>query len=90
MMVSYHGLLRDVTRKAHEERVLPAATLGDLLHDLVAAYGPKFAQWVMPEGARPGSAIILVDGQDLRGLRGFETPLKPDTEIVIFPPLAGG
>jgi molybdopterin synthase sulfur carrier subunit len=90
MMLSYFALLRDVTRKANEEWTRPAATLGDLLRDLVAAYGPPFGRWVMVDGGQFGPAVVLVDGQDARGLQGLETPLKPDSDIVIFPPLAAG
>ena len=90
MKLSYFALLRDVTRKANEEWTRPAATLDDLLRDLIAVYGAKFAGWVMPDGVHIGSAVILVDGQDVRGQQGLETPLGPDSDVVIFPPLTWG
>jgi molybdopterin converting factor small subunit len=44
----------------------------------------------MPGGKGAGLALILVDGQDARGLQGLDTPLGPESRISIFPPLAGG
>ena len=90
MMLSYFALLRDVTRKVNEEWTRPAATLGDLLHDLIATYGPGFGRWVLPDGAHLGLAMILVDGRDVRNGQGLETRLRPDSDIILFPPLAGG
>jgi len=90
MMLSYFASLRDVTRKANEEWTRPAATLGDLLRDLIAAYGPPFGRWVLLDGASVGPAVVLIDSQDSRGLQGLATPLKPNSDIVMFPPLTGG
>jgi len=90
VVLSYFALLRNVTHTAEEEWKRPAATLGDLLADLVAKYGAQFASWVMPEGKGAGLALILVDGRDSRSLQGLDTPLGPESKISIFPPLAGG
>ena len=90
MVLSYFALLRNVTRTSEEVWTRPAATLGDLLADLVAKYGKPFASWVMPEGKGAGLALILVDGQDCRSLQGLATPLGPGSRVSIFPPLAGG
>jgi len=90
MMLSYFALFRDVTRKPGEEWKRPAATLGELLRDLVAAYGPPFGRWVMAEDGSPGPAVILIDGQDVRDLQGLETPLTSGADVVFFSPLTGG
>jgi molybdopterin synthase sulfur carrier subunit len=90
MMLSYFGSLRDVTHKPSEQWTRPAATLGDLLKDLIAAYGPTFGRWVLPDGVHLGTAVILIDSEDARSLRQLETPLKADSEVTIFPPLGGG
>ena len=89
-MLSYFAVLREVTHTSAEEWTRPAATLRDLLHDLVARYGPRFGRWVLPDGEHTGLAIVLVNGSDVRGLQGLDTPLKPNSEICIFPPVAGG
>lgn len=90
MKISYFALLRTATRKHDEDWTRPAPTLRVLMRDLAAEYGPEFARWVMKDGELSGLAIILVDGRDVRGLQGLDTPLTPDSNVFIFPPLAGG
>lgn len=90
MRVSYFATLRAVTHRAEEDWARPAATVGALLQDLVAAYGHEFARWVLPDGRSPGLAILLVNGVDVRSLQGLDTPLQPGDHVFIFPPVAGG
>ncbi|BAI75133.1 protein (plasmid) [Azospirillum sp. B510] len=90
MKISYFALLRDATRKHSEVWERPAPTLRVLMDDLAAEYGANFARWVMKNGELAGYAIILVNGKDVRGLQGLDTPLAADSDVFIFPPLAGG
>ncbi|HYH38538.1 MAG TPA: MoaD/ThiS family protein [Azospirillum sp.] len=90
MKISYFALLRTATNKTQEEWTRPAATVRDLLRDLVAEYGPAFARWIWKDDELSGFAIVLVDGHDIRSRQGLDTPLTPDSEVFIFPPLAGG
>ena len=62
-----------------------------LLNDLCRQYGASFRKWMLtPEGELSDIAIVLVNGQDVRHSGRLETPLSPDDEIFIFPPVAGG
>ncbi|MEI2387660.1 ubiquitin-like small modifier protein 1 [Breoghania sp. JC706] len=90
MKVRYFALLRDITGCKEEEWTRPADTVGGLIHDLVARYGSSFERWVMKDGKIWDLVMILVNGRDVRQMSGFETPLKPDDTIVIFPPVGGG
>jgi molybdopterin synthase sulfur carrier subunit len=90
MMVQYFALLRDVTGKKEEDWRQPEATLGDLLHALVAKYGRAFERWVLKDGDLWNLVIILVNGRDVRHLRRLATPLAPTDTVVIFPPVGGG
>jgi sulfur-carrier protein len=89
MKLSYFAMLRQITRKEHEDWNRPTATLGDLLRDLIAKYGHEFEHWVCENGDL-GLAIVLINGRDARHTGGLHTPLKPEDNIVIFPPVAGG
>ncbi len=90
MKIEYFAMLRQVTGKTQEQWNRPAATLGDLMGDLCSKYGDGIKRWLY-EGDRLSTiAIIMVNGRDVRHLQGFETPLKPDDTVVIFPPVAGG
>jgi len=90
MKISYFALLRDATKKNQEVWSRPVGTVRDLLRDLAEEYGAEFSRWVLKGGELAGFAIVLVDGRDVRSLQGLDTPLKPDSEVFIFPPVAGG
>ncbi len=90
MKILYFAMLRDVTCKSEETWTRPAATLGELVHDLVATYGKGFERWLVADGKMSDLAIIMVNGQDVRHLQGFDTPLQASDTVVIFPPVAGG
>jgi molybdopterin synthase sulfur carrier subunit len=70
---------REAADRSHDER--DAATVGDLLDDLRAAYGPDFAAvlatsrvWVNGEEPDAGDATVLHDGD----------------EVAVLPPVSGG
>ena len=90
MKISYFALLRNATKKSQEVWSRPVGTVRDLLRDLAEEYGAEFARWVLKDGELSGFAIVLVDGRDVRSLQGLDTPLTPDSEVFIFPPVAGG
>ncbi len=90
MKLLYFATLRMVTGKQEELWTRPAPTLRVLMTDLIARYGANFAKWVVKDGELSGLAILLIDGKDARHLEGLDTPLDPEAEIAIFPPLAGG
>ena len=90
MIVSYFGMLRDIAGKKEETWKQPAATVGELLHEVVAQYGPQFGRWVLDKGEQLDLTIILVNGRDARGMQGLATPLAPTDTVTIFPPVGGG
>jgi len=90
MKIEYFALLRDITHKKEEEWHEPAATLDDLLQALIQRYGPEFSRWVFRDGEFGRLAIIMVNGQDVRGLRGLDTKLSASDTVVLFPPVGGG
>lgn len=90
MKILYFATLRDITRKSEEEWTQPAATLRDVMQVLVSRYGREFERWVVKDRELSGLAVILVNGSDARHSGGLDTPLKPDAEIAMFPPVAGG
>ncbi len=90
MTVQYFALLRDVTGKTTEDWRELASTVGDLLRELAARYGPEFSRWVLDHGDLGKFAIVLVNGHDVRQLQRLATPLAPSDNVVIFPPVGGG
>lgn len=89
MKVEYFATLRGVAGRKGENWDRPAATVGQLLRDLIARYGSEFERWLLKNGDL-GLAIILVNGRDVRDLQRLDTPLAPNDTVTLFPPVAGG
>ncbi len=91
MKLHYFAHLRDCTGVSDANYTAPAPTLRVLLNDLCRQYGTPFRKWLLtPEGELSDIAIVLVNGQDVRHSGRLDTPLAPDDEVFIFPPVAGG
>lgn len=91
MLIRYFAMLREVTGQSEQVWTRPVSTVGKLLQELGAVYGPGFQKWVRDEhGNLGGLSIVLVNGADYRELGGLDTPLKEGDTISIFPPVAGG
>ncbi len=66
------------------------ATVRDVLSDLVRQY-PALSERVFDEqGGVREYVAIMVGGRDIRHLTGLDTPVSPERELDIFPPVAGG
>ena len=90
MKVHLYATFRAVAGTSELDWPRPAATLGDLIHDLSERYGSEFRRWMF-DGDKLGAwVILLVNGRDSRHLQGLDTPLHADDEISLFPPVAGG
>jgi molybdopterin synthase sulfur carrier subunit len=90
MQIRYFATIRDITGVKEVRREAPAETLGDLLRDLCAQYGPSFRRWVLDGDDLGPAIIVLVNGRDARHLEGIKTVLKRDDIISLFPMVAGG
>jgi molybdopterin converting factor small subunit len=66
-----------------------ASTVGDALERLVVDF-PSLRGRVLPDGALPAFVNVFVDGDDVRMLDGLETPLRPESTILLLPAVAGG
>jgi molybdopterin synthase sulfur carrier subunit len=81
--------------REHEVDVDPASgtdgavTAGDAL-DALLADRPALADRVLADGTLRADVNLLVDGRDVREDAGLETPVDPDAELALFPPVSGG
>ena len=66
-----------------------ASTVGDALERLVVDF-PSLRPRVLPDGALPAFVNVFVDGDDVRMLDGLETPVRPESTILLLPAVAGG
>jgi molybdopterin synthase sulfur carrier subunit len=90
MKVTYFATLRAVTGKHEEQWPQTPATVGELVHEVAARYGPAFGTWVLDDGGLSKLALILVNGHDVRDLQGGATPVSPGDTVSMIPPVAGG
>jgi molybdopterin converting factor small subunit len=66
-----------------------ATTVREALNKLVAEY-PDLEERVLPEGALPDYLNVFIDGDDVRLHDGLETPVTPDSALLLLPAVAGG
>jgi molybdopterin synthase sulfur carrier subunit len=83
--------LRELAGERDIEVALPdGATIHDLISRLVELR-PVLAERLLDEDDNiPRVANIFVNGRDIRDLNGLDTPVMPDDEVTIVPPVAGG
>ena len=90
MHVLFFAAIRELTGAAEIRWDEPTATLGDLLRELSARYGPAFRRWVLDNDDLGKTVIVVVNGHDSRHEGGINTSLHSDDTIAIFPAIAGG
>jgi sulfur-carrier protein len=85
------GPLREFSDNRGEVEIADsAASLGEALALLWREY-PGFRDRVVTElGEVRQHVNIFVDGENIRYLGGFDTPVRDGAEIVILPALSGG
>lgn len=86
----YAGLQELAGDRTVEVPLPDGATVRDVLAALVEAR-PGLTSHVLDEAGQVAQYVgVFVDGRDIRHLQGLDTPVKPDNEVYIFPPTAGG
>jgi len=66
------------------------ATIGEVLEKLVAEYPAMAGQVLQEDGSLHKFVNIYVDDDDVRYLKGLETPVADGAEVSILPAVAGG
>jgi len=72
------------------ELEIAGSTLLDLIEELDARTGGALMKNVLEGGKLKDLVKVLVNGRDVRGLRGLETGLHDGDVVSFFPPVAGG
>ena len=85
-------MMREITRKRMEEiEVEDGVTVHQLLELLSQKYGQEFRKRIWNEFGLPrGHIQYLLDGKNIRNLKGFETKLREGSTLAIIPPIGGG
>lgn len=64
--------------------------IGSVIDELVRLNPALDGQIVGEDGAILPYVGIFLNGKNVRHLEGLQTPVNSDTEVAIFPPVAGG
>jgi proteasome lid subunit RPN8/RPN11/molybdopterin converting factor small subunit len=73
-----------------EKLRLTGATVRQTLHSLALEYPVLGAQLLREDGSLRSYVNAFVDGQDIRTMRGLDTPLSPLQTLTLVPSIAGG
>ncbi|MFB6228459.1 MAG: ubiquitin-like small modifier protein 1 [Halobacteriales archaeon] len=86
-------LFADLAEVAGERHVAvdeEATTAGEALEALLDAH-PALADRVLEESGDLADHVnLLLNGENVAGAEGLETPVSPDDELALFPPVSGG
>ena len=91
MQVRLYATLRQIVgMKIVEVSVQTEKTVGDLLRSLVQRY-PKLGESIWySNGSLAGHVAVILNGRDIRHLKGVDTPITDDDILDVFPPVGGG
>ena len=65
-------------------------TLGQALDQLFSTYPELKSRMLGDEGQLQRFVNIYVDDEDVRTLKGLDTPLAADSSVIVLPAMAGG
>lgn len=65
--------------------------VSDLINILLKKYGEKFKDLLLDsDGNLRDYLKIMLNGEDIRDIKGLETPLNDGDQVVMFQTIAGG
>lgn len=86
----FFALLREKAGMAAMEVEFMGDTVVDLISALDDFFSWGFREQLMEGDGLKGLVKVIVNGTDIRGLRGLYTELKEGDTVSFFPPAAGG
>ncbi len=90
--IRYLSVIREITGTREEViEVDTGSTVEDLLRILSKKYGKVFERMIRSGRDIRGLQIIyFINGKNIANLKGFNTPVQNQSQLVIIPPVAGG
>ena len=91
IQVRLYATLRAITGERSVAVSDSCTTVRELVADLISRW-PDLAErlYADSEDDLRAYVAVMVNGRDVRHLNGLDTELSPETELDIFPPVAGG
>lgn len=90
VLVKFFATVREVTGVKSIE--LEAENIRELIQSLVQTYGNKFKETVLNSdtGELKQFFSCMINGKRIELLDGYETILKDNDAVALFPPVGGG
>ena len=90
MIIRFYATLRPLVGGRSVDLDDPPETIGEILKRLASEYDGLQEQLFDEDGTVRRFVAIMVDGRDIRHIEGLQSRVKEDSELDIFPPVAGG
>lgn len=88
MKVSFHATIRDAA--GTNETDIEAGSVRELLFRLRDVFGARLFDLIVDKGNLREDVVILVNGKNILLSGGIDTPLSPEDDVAVFPPVSGG
>lgn len=90
MEIRFYATLRPLVGGRSVKLSDPPETIGGILERLACDYDGLREQLFDEDGSVRRFVAIMVDGRDIRHIDGLSSRVSADSELDIFPPVAGG
>lgn len=90
MEIRFYATLRPLVGGRTVQLPEPPPTVGAVLHHLIEEHPGLDGKLLDESGAVRRFVAVMLNGRDIRHLDGLETAVAADSEMDIFPPVAGG
>lgn len=90
MEVRFYATLRPIVGGRSVALDDPPPTVGELLERLCGEHEGLRERVLDETGQIRQFVAVIVDGRDVRHLEGLQSRLRAESEIDVFPPVAGG
>ncbi len=90
MEIRFYATLRPLVGGRSVQLNNPPATVGAVVQQLIENHPGLDGKLLDEAGAVRRFVAIMLNGRDIRHLNGLETPIPPNSDMDIFPPVAGG
>ena len=90
MIIRFYATLRPIVGGRSVDLEDPPGTVEEILARLGRDYEGLQDQLFEEDGSVRRFVAIMVNGRDIRHIDGLQSRVPPDSELDIFPPVAGG
>ncbi len=90
MQIRFYATLRPLVGGRSVDLSDPPDTVNGILERLASEYEGLHDQLFDEDGTVRRFVAIMVDGRDIRHIDGLQSRVNPESELDIFPPVAGG